>query len=283
MEPVKAVFFEPDASLRRALTAYYFLEMPPGGATDLLHPDWFNIRFFVRGAGRMRSPGRDWLHAPAAGVLGPIGRAPLIQISGLVAAVGLLPYGWARLVGLSADGFADTVRPAVDALGSPVDALFERLRAYREIAGMRDELDAFFLSLFRSRPEPPDIVERAHHALMCPAVRTVEQWAARLEVSARHLERVSLTWLGMSPKKLLRRQRFLSTMAALREVPPGRWARLLDGRYADQAQFSREFKFFMGLSPSEYFASPRPIMGPAADARKRALGQPAQALHPPGE
>ena len=61
----------------------------------------------------------------------------------------------------------------------------------------------------------------------------------------------------MGPKVLLRRQRFLRSFAAIREHPPGLWARLIDPGYVDQSQFVRDFRDFMGMPARTYFAVPR--------------------------
>ena len=93
-------------------------------------------------------------------------------------------------------------------------------------------------------------------------------WADRLGCSTRHLERLTRDHIGLPPKRLLRRQRFLRSSASLRGQPLGGWGRVIDDRYADQPQFIREFKYFMGMSPRAYFARETPITTAAAAARK---------------
>jgi AraC-like DNA-binding protein len=43
---------------------------------------------------------------------------------------------------------------------------------------------------------------------------------------------------------------------------------VIDEGYADQPQFTREFKYFMGMSPRAYFARQTPLTTAAAVARK---------------
>ena len=38
------------------------------------------------------------------------------------------------------------------------------------------------------------------------------------------------------------------------------WSAALDGQYYDQAQFVRDFRAFMGMTPSEYAEMPHPIL-----------------------
>ena len=40
------------------------------------------------------------------------------------------------------------------------------------------------------------------------------------------------------------------------------WVKALDGQYHDQAQFVREFRSFMGLTPTAYARLPHPILEP---------------------
>jgi len=55
----------------------------------------------------------------------------------------------------------------------------------------------------------------------------------------------------------------------------------MDAQYHDQAHFNRDFHDFMGMSPSNYLALPRPISRAAVRARAEALGQPLQVLQGP--
>ena len=109
----------------------------------------------------------------------------------------------------------------------------------------------------------------------------MEAWAEAVGLSARQLERLSLRYFGLRPKRLLRRQRFLRTLAAMRETPPGQWSGLIDDQYVDQSHFIRDFQFFIGMSPTAYFARPQPFMREAGDRRKALLGSPVQGLHAP--
>ena len=55
----------------------------------------------------------------------------------------------------------------------------------------------------------------------------------------------------------------------------------MDAHYHDQAQFTREFQTFMGMSPSVYAAMEHPILTAFVEARARIWGSPAQTLDKP--
>ena len=79
-------------------------------------------------------------------------------------------------------------------------------------------------------------------------------------MSERSLERLCGRYFGFPPKLLLRRQRFLRSVAQFMAASRRSWSQALDSQYYDQAQFVRDFRSFMGMTPSEYAEAPHPIL-----------------------
>ena len=79
-------------------------------------------------------------------------------------------------------------------------------------------------------------------------------------MNRRSLERLCGRYFGFPPKLLLRRQRFLRSLAQFMLHSAGSWSKALDWQYYDQAQFVRDFRSFMGTTPSEYADTPHPIL-----------------------
>jgi len=95
------------------------------------------------------------------------------------------------------------------------------------------------------------------------------------------LERLCRRHFGFPPRLLLRRQRFMRSLVQYMLDPALHWIGAIDSHYHDQAQFVRDFHRFMGMSPSEYAATPKPILREVMRARQEFMGSAVQALHAP--
>ncbi len=279
----------PAQALRGAITTYYLVKVTgPGTVWDQIFPDWPNFRIILEGEWNAHFPGEADQPVPTLGMSGALERALWAGGSaGVMVGVGLMPQGWPRFTTLSADATTNLLLPLSDVLGPAVaDDLYARLRAaYRSGGGdaaLYAVLDEVLLSIIVDRPEAA-AVGAAHAALQDPQVQMVADWADRVGLSARTLERFSLKYFGLSPKRLLRRQRILRTLAAMREKPDGTWTEMLDAQFADQAHFIHEFNYYMGATPGAYLAREQPFMAEAWNRRKALLGSPVQVLQPPSK
>ena len=283
MSQATVSFHLPAPVLQHAISTYYVLHVAGSQEVeDIVHPEWANVRLILSGSWRARFVGRPVESVPVAAVSGTLERGALVWgTPGVMMGAGLLPDGWVRLTGKPADAFANRLRPLADAFDGGADDLVPALRAAVGHDDALAVLDRYFSDRLDQRPAAPPIVRAAHAALVDPSTRSVETWAAGLDLSTRQLERLCLRYFGLRPKRLLRRQRFLRTLAAMREVPPGSWSGVIDAQYVDQPHFIREFHYFLGMSPRAYFARPQPFMRQAGDRRKALLGSPVQGLHAP--
>jgi len=253
----------PAEGLREAITTYYLVKVTgPGTVSDQIFPEWPNFRLILSGEWEAKFPDVDTEPVPADGVTGALERAVWVTGSaGLIVGVGLMPQGWPRFTDRPADAFTNRMRPLADAIGPLSDDLRARLCA---AAPSGDEalfavLDEVLTARMTDAPEAA-MVAAAHTALQDPAVQTVADWADAFDLSSRQLERFSRRYFGLPPKRLLRRQRLLRTLAAMREANEGTWTQFLDQQFADQAHFIHEFNYYMGMSPSAYLARTQPFM-----------------------
>jgi AraC-like DNA-binding protein len=282
LTPPSFRFYAPAERLRPYIAALYYLEFPPGEPVeDLMLPEWSGIRFALRGDWSTEVGGETQRFASS--LFGHSSRAGLIRCAtpGLGFGIGVLPLGWTHLIGLPPAEFVDRGVDLAQAWGSRAAELFARLAALETDEDRNAVMEAFLLDLLDGKPEPAQGVVRAHQVINDPAVGTVEEFAAALGVTPRHATRLSLQMFGFTPKLLLRRQRFLRTLGVLRENLDRPWAEQLDSWYYDQSHFVRDFRRFIGLSPTDYFSSRGVLLMAAGQARRRALGQSLQGLHAP--
>lgn len=277
-------FYRPADRLQPYISTYYLADIPSGEPVhDLLHPEWANIRFILSGywTARLGDVEVNSSTTPAT-IYGPTSRT--ISITGMpptrTAGVGLLPLGWSHLIGLPADKFSDRMASLTEVFPDDADSLWQSAHDAVDDTALRGIFDEFFLRLDTAQRRPAPLLLRAHALLLNPAITTAEQFAAALGRSSRQVARLSLDMFGFPPKLLLRRQRFLRTLAVLRTNLDKPWMTLIDHAYYDHSQFVRDFQRFMGMSPTQYFALPRLLLDPAARLRQSQIGESLQGLHP---
>lgn len=278
-------FFLPPEAMRPFVTTFYHFEVADshsGGVEDWIPPEWPGLRISpsapidaVIGEGEL-------VRVPALVASGPTSKATRYRIGkGRTWGIGLLPLGWARLVDGSvadfADGFFDAAtHPAMQRLrplGHAISALSGDLEA---------EVETLIALMAEALSQPADReaqIARFTHHLVDPALRTVSELGDRMGMSPRTLERFSRSAIGFTPRVLLQRQRFLRSLAQFMLDPSMKWIDTLDSHHHDQAHFIRDFKKFMGISPSEYAQMPHPVMTSAAQARRAIAGEGVQGLH----
>lgn len=279
-------FILPTHALRRYVSTYYFFDFKSnkGELEDLLHPEWASVHYTQAGASRGSIVGDPPLPTPDVNMTGPTGKAARIFFSELkLVGIGLLPLGWYRLVGCPADRWANKVG---ELDGVAEFTLFQKIWERLQNLTDRDEIAALFDHMLLGAingADPLEMeIENIHEALANPDISSVADLSGVTGIGQQRLERLCRRIFGFPPKRLLRRQRFLRTLGAIMMDPELKWSTALDDQYFDQAHFNRDFQEFMGMSPSQYLAMPRPISIGATLARAEFVGHPLQALQGPG-
>lgn len=284
---VQVRFHPPPEALRRYFTTFYLMDVnvPEGGTVaDSLHPEWGNLRFHAGATPIAETLAGQTLSGTSFATTGPSSRAVRFTIGTTrMWGIGLLPLGWAKFVRTSADLLADGLH---DGHAWPDFASFRPLAATLygpepdEVAEL-DRINRHFLGRL-DEPVPDEArIGAVHTALVDPEIRTVTGFAERAGLSQRTLERVCERAFGFAPKLLLRRQRFLRSLVHYVMDPSLKWIEAMDSQYHDQAQFVRDFRQFMGVTPSQYAASPKPILGAVMRARAAFAGKAVQVLDGP--
>ena len=285
---VSARFCAPPEALRQYFTTFYLLEWQVQGGgkvADLLMPEWANLRFFEPScAPDARTLGGMELTGATFSATGPTSQAIAFAIaSGRSWGIGLLPLGWAKFVQADADELANCV---VDGCTHPAFASFRSLAANLFQAKPDAEAELaqitlhFMARLGDAEPDSERIV-KAHEAMINPETRSISDFAGMAGMSQRSLQRLCNRAFGFTPKQLLRRQRFMRSLAHFMLDPSLRWVGALDSQYHDQAQFVRDFHEFMGMTPSEYAAKDKPMLEAIMKERARIAGSPVQTMDTP--
>lgn len=281
--PVFAVHFAPPPpELVGLVTSVYEIEVMSGEVCDELHPEWFNLRLRLSGDwwGQVSGGTRDVLDGPV--VQGPTTRLTAFSgRNGILMGVGLMPAGWAMLYGGDATGLANTSRPLADYLpGIGSGEISRRLHAAADFAARAAVCTESLMARFAAgeRTVRVERILAVQAAIADPAIATVARLAQACGLGLRTLERLCLSAMGFPPKLLLRRQRFLRMLGLMHLRPYQDWPAFLDPHYSDQSHMIRDFRLFLGTTPTGYFARPRPVLQATTAKRLAMLGSPMQAL-----
>lgn len=280
-------FYPPPEDLRRYFTTFYVADIDPGARerlSDCLHPEWAGLRFFSPdGPDASISGGQSVERTRFLGT-GPTSlpvhfSMPKSRLWGF----GFLPLGWAQFVRQPAGAHANLI---CDGFAHPSFAPFVPLaqqlfsRQVDEAAAL-ETIIAFFRN-FSLRPLPDERrIGAIHEALVDPQMVTVAELVERVAASQRTVERLCHRHFGFSPKLLLRRQRLMRSMVQFMIDPSLKWIGAMDSHYHDQAQFVRDFRYFMGMSPREYSSASHPVLDRFVQERNRVYGSGVQTMDRP--
>ncbi len=286
-QEVSVRFYPPPEDLRRYFTTFYATEFNPVGEEplrDSLQPEWAGLRFFDPIGPEAWVEGEEPLKDVRFFASGPSSRPThFIMPRTRMWGIGFLPLGWARYVGHNASVAANLIcdgrtEPRLTMFLPLADGIFG---SEGDEAAELERIIAFFRTMDAPHPVDERRILAVHAALVDETLTTVSELVDRVAASQRTVERICARHFGFSPKLLLRRQRFMRSLAQFMLDPSLKWIGAMDSHYHDQAQFVRDFREFMGVSPREYAAAPHPILGPIMQERNRVYGTPVQTMDRP--
>lgn len=274
-------YFAPALQLRGLISSYYWCETPLAVLHDRMRAELGQVRFIVEGSLRHTYDDGRVVDCPSCLLAGPTTGPVATTAAGpfRVFGAGLMPAGWATLIGSDADTLADAV---VD-LGSVAGAL-GRI-AYDEIGNATDDAarvaaaDRFFTTLLTdARPVPLWFTRLADEWLIATPNPQVDALVAASGMSNRQVERWSKRHYGASPKLLARKYRALQAAVRLGTGEACDWAEAAGDAFYDQSHFIREFKTFVGMTPSHFLAHAAPVSRLTIARRRMLPGMPRLAL-----
>jgi len=157
-------------------------------------------------------------------------------------------------------------------LGRPLDAFTDR-RAPLDVAGLGGADEASRLAVIQDHVAagiarlaiPPDAVV-ARCVARLEAGATVEALCRETCLTPRTLQRRFAVRVGVSPRMLAAILRFRRLFAALREADAETWSEAAQAAgYFDHPQMARDFRRFVGCSPSQFIAAERGLAASLVD------------------
>ena len=283
---VRSEFYSPPSQFDGCFTTFYRLDLTVGNGgsvEDYLQPEWGNIRFFAGSTPTSRMPGSPTVSGARFSATGPSSRPAHFRLGSCqMWGIGFLPLGWSRFVDADASELANII---CDGSTQPAFAKFEPLAEVLcdETIDPQSQFEAIveFMDVQMRPSRDEEKIVRVHRSLVDAKLSNVSEFAELSGMSTRTLERVCRKYFGFTPKLLMRRQRFIRSLASYMLHHGSKWTDVMDEHYHDQAQFTREFHEFMTMNPSEYAALDHPVLSAFMEARARIWGSPAQALDDP--
>jgi AraC-like DNA-binding protein len=267
-------YFSPAAPLRNWVSSYYVFEADIPVLADTLRAELPQVRFMYQGTGTFAYGGGTEVPMPRAALCGPTNVAVNFKAVGplRIFGAGLLPAGWAALVGAGASEFADTLTDLEAVAGPVARRALDRMgeaRSHREVVAAAD---AFFLLLSMQASPPPLWFTRAADEWLAGSINPdVNELVAMTGMSSRQIERLALKVYGASPKMLSRKYRALQAAVRLGLNPDAGWEAAAAGVFYDQSHFIRDFKTFVGMTPSQFTDKDSPWLTRLTIAKRQNL------------
>ncbi len=244
-------YADPPAVLAPYVSSFYLFDTDEAGLEDFERAYIAQIRFVLRGSGEIIfNDGSRSFYFPQS-IVGPrTGASRMSLLEGArVFGVGLLPAGWATLMGVPADEYADRLVDAHTIFGDLVTNFSAKLHECTTL----DQMVAGFGALavdYRGRAQavPHWFVRAVDSWLGSRLSPEISELEAETRLSRRQIEKMAKQIYGAPPKLLVRKYRALRTANAIVQGQ-GDWQDFVDEGYYDQSHCIRELKEFTGMTP----------------------------------
>ncbi|MCC6244871.1 MAG: helix-turn-helix transcriptional regulator [Gemmatimonadaceae bacterium] len=258
--------FAPSSTLRPFVRCYWTLTAPIRATTDATDavapepalPDG-SPEFIVNAADPFTAHRRDSPHAERqaqAILVGQITKPFAVAPTGRVElfAVRFRPHG----ASLIADDMAAITNDWIDVDQLPVRGLTDLTREILHAVNPDARIaacDRVLSALLIDRPPDPDVHAAVDAIEESSGTLALDELAATLRRSPRHLQRQFARTVGISPKLLARIRRFQRVFAAWRDDPSSLARVAAECGYFDQPHLIKDFRDFAGHAPSAFLAN----------------------------
>lgn len=265
----------PSPDLREIVARHYVFgaELPSGYELqdDLLSETAF-IRILIQGDWAARMPDGSWSNVGPMVFFGANARPLRVRVCGSFKVIGVAirPAGWHTLFDRPANLYTDCMISLRDVWGEDSD------RLHQAVLGAGEDVDAVITAIeevlrtrISARPaaHPDQAMLAFERIARFDSTRRIADICKELGIAQHALERRCMAMFGMSPKRILRRSRFLDMAAVIRGLCNPDEQVLAELRYTDQSHLNREFREFIGMTPGQFAHSTTPLLTAGLELR----------------
>ncbi len=272
--PFELHYFPPDPDLAEMVSSFYFARINMSNFDEYERADRPQFRFvtnadgeYIFADGHQSTVCRANIVGPTSGRVRAINRGPA-QLFGF----GMLPAGWAALMGDEADKLTDRAMDAADLFGPWMD---EVAVALENAASVEERLvigNNFAREVLTRNEQPPMwFIRTVDGWLTASSSPQVPELVVATGMSIRSVERMTKHYYGLSPRMLARKYRAVRAASALARGEGLDAAQLGDAFY-DQSHLIREIKRFAGATPGQ-LGKPTSYTEATTKGRKQLAGK----------
>lgn len=237
------------------------MEVPAdaGAQRQRIIPDGCIEMFFILGDNVRRYTSEEaFIIQPRAMTLGPITESFFIEPTGHVKtfAVRFYPYGFANFVPMPIKDLANKETPLAQLFGKETATeLEQKVTEAKDTPARIKIIETFLIERLHDQVAIDRLVKTTIDSMFLTSGKsTIKQTLKNDTSKRRQLERKFTSQIGMSPKqlsKVIRLQAALKMM--LKQQPDSLTKIAYTNDYYDQAHFTKDFKEFIGTTPTEFF------------------------------
>jgi AraC-like DNA-binding protein len=273
--PFELHYFPPDPDLADMVSSFYFMRIDPPLFDEYERADRPQFRMMSAAEGEYIFPDGHRFPAKRATILGPTSGSVRAVVKGgalRVFGFGLLPVGWATLMGDHADKLTDRAIDAGSLFGDWIDDVISALMAAPDNEQRLIIANNFAREILKkNQPAPVWFTRTVDQWLTASGSPQVPELVEATGMSIRSVERMTKHYYGLSPRMLARKYRAVRAASALARGEGLDAAQLGDAFY-DQSHLIREMKRFAGATPGQ-LAKPTPLTEATTKGRKQLAGR----------
>ncbi len=230
------------------------------------------IRILLKGDWAAKRPDGSWQSAGPALLFGANSSPFTVRCIGPFEVIGIAirPAGWLALFDQPAHTFTDRMLALDEVWGADCDRLIRALDSVgSDIDKVVAAVEQVLLERIESRPKSKPDAQMLEFEQIARYNSTLKiaDICDRLNIAPHTLERRCRRTFGMTPKRVLRRSRFLDMASVMRGLFEPDEEVLAQLRYSDQSHLNHEFREFIGMTPGQFAQTPTPLLTAGLELR----------------